>query len=76
MVLLVYFIREYYNGIFNQKIKMKITVGIPAYNEEKNICTTVVLFQQKVVYMEIQMQKKNRIKFPVTHQKKMIKMQV
>ena len=26
MILLVYFIREYYNGIFNQKFNMKITV--------------------------------------------------
>ena len=42
MILLVYFIREYYNWLLKHKFKMKITIGIPAYNEEKNIAKIIV----------------------------------
>ena len=48
MILLVYFIREYYNWTFNQKFSMKITVGIPAYNEEKNIASIIVKLKNVV----------------------------
>ena len=44
--MLVYFIREYYNQIHFKKFKVELTVGIPAYNEEKNIAAIIVKLQK------------------------------
>ena len=61
MILLVYFIREYYNGIFNQKFKMNITVGIPAYNEEKNIASIIIKLNSNVIKTIINENNNNKI---------------